>query len=80
MDGAELAQFAGTLKDLTFSAALLVILYAGMCRKWVPGIYYKEAIEKITKLEDLLTLAHSAADRATQVSESAMSLLRERDH
>lgn len=79
MDGADLAQFAGTIKDLTFSAALLLVLLAAFTRKWVPGVYYCEALAKIEKLEELLALAHNAADRATQVSETAIALLRERN-
>ena len=80
MEGMDLAAAAGTIKDLTFSAALLLVLFASFTRKWVPGVYYREALAKIDKLEELLTLAHNAADRATQVSETAMDLLRERNN
>jgi len=74
----DIAKMAATLKDLTFSAALLLVLIAAFTRKWVPGIYYREALAKIEKLEGLVVIAHDAADRATRVSESAMALLRER--
>lgn len=80
MEGMDLAAAAGTIKDLTFSAALLLVLFAAFTRKWVPGVYYREALEKIKKLEELLDLAHTAAARATQVSETAMDLLRERNN
>lgn len=79
MDGVELAQLAGTIKDLTFSAALLFVLFAAMGRKWVPGVYYQDALARISKLESLLDLAHEAADRAVKVSETALGLMRERD-
>lgn len=76
-DGMTLVELFSVGKDVTLAGALLWALQGVMTRKWVPGSYYTDQIQRAEKAEAHAMLAHDAADRATRVSETLAATIRE---